>query len=58
MIYAETIDIPMRRNLLGTQGFFSADPKCTIFHSQSFNKFFSYEFQLARLKVAKMSYVK
>ena len=46
MIYAETVEISMRRNLLGTRGFFSADPKCTIFHSQSFNKFFLINFSL------------
>ena len=34
-------------------------PKCAVFHTQSFNKFFfSHKFQLARLKVAKMSYAK
>ena len=43
---------------VGDSSFFLNWSQCTIFHSQSFNKFFSYEFQLARLKVAKMSHVK
>ena len=44
MIYAETVEISVRRNLSGTRGFFSTDHNAQFFILSHLTSFFSFKF--------------
>ena len=58
IFYAETIEIDMRGKLFDNSGFFLTESDAQFFKFSHLTSFFSSKFQLARLKVAKMSYAK